>query len=317
MRKIFVITILGFAILSHAQSNYPKNSKEKKNNVKNVQSESIHEYQQPYKNISSTKLYSDNLVILRKRNSDSLAMDRKRSAQENLKNNQDTQLFHDRIEDKGNFLQFYDIKNKPIGKIIIGTSLETGNQLIINEKYLKSGISTPAIVSEKLKVISFKKDKKEGWQVGLKADISNFENFLLMRQELVLGLIVLTILIAEIFTSNEKKSIISPLAIILFAVHTVIGFLPLAEGSIFGGMFSFTAWDSKYLGECVLSAINISFPFPGIILGTLISLIILFISYFIGYRYKDDYFSKSGRVISIIFISLILFLILSQIFFYL
>ena len=35
MRKIFVITILGFAILSHAQSNYPKNSKEKKNNVKN------------------------------------------------------------------------------------------------------------------------------------------------------------------------------------------------------------------------------------------------------------------------------------------
>lgn len=93
MRKIFVITILGFAILSHAQSNYPKNSKEKKNNVKNVQSESIHEYQQPYKNISSTKLYSDNLVILRKRNSDSLAMDRKRSAQENLKNNQDTQLF--------------------------------------------------------------------------------------------------------------------------------------------------------------------------------------------------------------------------------
>ncbi len=100
MRKIFVITILGFAILSHAQSNYPKNSKEKKNNVKNVQSERIYEYQQPYKNISSTKLYSDNLVILRKRNSDSLAMDRKRSAQENLKNNQDTQLFHDRIEDK-------------------------------------------------------------------------------------------------------------------------------------------------------------------------------------------------------------------------
>ena len=87
--------------------------------------------------------------------------------------------------------------------------------------------------------------------------------------------------------------------------------------SILGGMFSFTAWDSKYLGECVLSAINISFPFPGIILGTLISLIILFISYFIGYRYKNDYFSKSGRVIAIIFISLILFLILSQIFFYL
>ena len=87
--------------------------------------------------------------------------------------------------------------------------------------------------------------------------------------------------------------------------------------SILGGMFSFTAWDSKYLGEHILSAINISFPFPGILLVTLISLIVLFISYFIGYRYKNDYFSKLGRVIAIIFISLIFVLILSQIFFYL
>ena len=45
--------------------------------------------------------------------------------------------------------------------------------------------------------------------------------------------------------------------------------------SILGGMFSFTAWDSKYLGEHILSAINIPFPFPGILLVTLISLIIL------------------------------------------
>jgi|GEM_PF-2702119 len=179
MRRIFIIIISGFAILSPAQSNHGKSSKEKKNNLKNVQSEIIYEYQKPYKNISSTKLYSDNLAILRKRNGDSLAMDRKRNAQENLKNNQDTQLFHDRIEDKGNFLQFYDIKNKPIGKITIGTSLETGNHLIINQKYLKSNIPTPAIVPEKLKVVSFKKDKKEGWQVGLGADMSNFENFLL------------------------------------------------------------------------------------------------------------------------------------------
>lgn len=179
MKKIFIIAILGFAILAHAQSNHAKNNKENKNNGKKEQSESIYEYQQPYKNISSTKLYSDNLAILRKRNGDSLAMDRKRSAEENLKNNQDTQLFHDRIQDKGNYLQFYDIKNKPIGKIIIGTSLETGNHLIINQKYLKSGVPTPAIVPEKLKVVGFKKDKKEGWQVGLKADISNFENFLL------------------------------------------------------------------------------------------------------------------------------------------
>ena len=80
--------------------------------------------------------------------------------------------------------------------------------------------------------------------------------------------------------------------------------------SIFGGMFSFTAWDSKYFGEHILSAINISFPYP------LISLFILFISFFIGYRYKNDYFAKSGRVISVIFISLIFFLTLNQVFFY-
>ena len=80
--------------------------------------------------------------------------------------------------------------------------------------------------------------------------------------------------------------------------------------SILGGMFSFTAWDNKYLGEHILSAINISFPYP------LISLVILFISFFIGYRYKNDYFAKSGRVISVIFISLIFFLALNQVFFY-
>lgn len=85
--------------------------------------------------------------------------------------------------------------------------------------------------------------------------------------------------------------------------------------SIWGGMFSFTAWDNKYLGEHVLSTINVSFPFPGILLVTLISLIILFISFFIGYRYKNHYFAKSGRVIAVIFILIIFFLLLSQLFF--
>ena len=80
--------------------------------------------------------------------------------------------------------------------------------------------------------------------------------------------------------------------------------------SIFGGMFSFTSWDNKYLGEHILSALNISFSYP------LISLVILFISFFIGYRYRNDYFAKSGIVISVIFISLIFFLILNQVFFY-
>jgi len=69
----------------------------------------------------------------------------------------------------------------------------------------------------------------------------NFENFLLMRQELVLIGIVLILLIAEIFTDKDQKGIITPLAITLFAIHTIIGFLPLAEGSIFGGSYNTSA----------------------------------------------------------------------------
>ena len=69
----------------------------------------------------------------------------------------------------------------------------------------------------------------------------SFENFLLMRQELVLVAVVLIVLIAEIFTSKEQKGIISPLAISLFSIHTIIGFMPLQEGSLFGGMYNTSA----------------------------------------------------------------------------
>lgn len=65
----------------------------------------------------------------------------------------------------------------------------------------------------------------------------NFESLLLMRHELILLLTIVLLLIAEIGTNDSQKSIISPLAIILFAIHTIIGFLPLHEGSLFGGMF--------------------------------------------------------------------------------
>lgn len=48
----------------------------------------------------------------------------------------------------------------------------------------------------------------------------------------------------------------------------------------------------------------------GMLLVTLISLVILLISLFIGYKYKNDYFAKSGRVIAEVFISLIVVLVL-------
>lgn len=72
--------------------------------------------------------------------------------------------------------------------------------------------------------------------------------------------------------------------------------------SIFGVMFSFASWDGKYLGEHILSAINISFPYG------LLSLIILFISYFIGYKYNNNYFARTGRRIAIVFSFLIIIL---------
>ncbi|HPM13194.1 MAG TPA: NADH-quinone oxidoreductase subunit N [Bacteroidales bacterium] len=68
----------------------------------------------------------------------------------------------------------------------------------------------------------------------------SFESLLLMRHELLLLLAIVLLLIAEIGTNDSQKSIISPLAIILFALHTIVGFLPLQEGSLFGGMFNTT-----------------------------------------------------------------------------
>jgi len=66
----------------------------------------------------------------------------------------------------------------------------------------------------------------------------NFGDLLLMRHELVLIGITMIVLIAEIFTNNNQKGIISPLALILFGIHTVIGFFPQLEGSLFGGSYN-------------------------------------------------------------------------------
>ena len=68
----------------------------------------------------------------------------------------------------------------------------------------------------------------------------NFQSLLLMRHELLLLLIIVILLIAEIGTNDSQKSIISPLAIILFVIYTIIGFFPIGEGTLFGGMFNST-----------------------------------------------------------------------------
>ena len=59
--------------------------------------------------------------------------------------------------------------------------------------------------------------------------------FLLMRQELVLLAVILLLVIFEIFIKN-KRSLVN-IGLVLFALHTLIGFIPLAQGEVFGGMF--------------------------------------------------------------------------------
>lgn len=65
----------------------------------------------------------------------------------------------------------------------------------------------------------------------------SLENFLLMRQELVLIVVILLLIIGETFSKEQHKRHLVGLAILLFTIHTIIGFFPIAEGFLFGGMF--------------------------------------------------------------------------------
>lgn len=68
----------------------------------------------------------------------------------------------------------------------------------------------------------------------------DFSSLLLMRHELVLTTILLLMIVAEIFVSEKNKKNLVTLGVILFAVHTAVGLLPLADGTLFGGMFKTT-----------------------------------------------------------------------------
>ncbi|REE80891.1 NADH-quinone oxidoreductase subunit N [Lutibacter oceani] len=65
----------------------------------------------------------------------------------------------------------------------------------------------------------------------------NLDSFLIMRHEILLLTITLLLLVGEIFISKTKKSSLVHLAIFLFGIHTVVGFLAIDESSIFGGSF--------------------------------------------------------------------------------
>jgi NADH-quinone oxidoreductase subunit N len=65
----------------------------------------------------------------------------------------------------------------------------------------------------------------------------SISDFLMMRQELILAIVALLVLIVEIILPEEKKKSIIPVALSLFAIVTIVGFIPGSEGKIFGGMY--------------------------------------------------------------------------------
>jgi len=65
----------------------------------------------------------------------------------------------------------------------------------------------------------------------------SWESLLLMRNEMGLLAVIILLLIFEIFSTKAQKGKIVSVAIVLFIIHTLIGFLPLNQGTLFGGMF--------------------------------------------------------------------------------
>ena len=69
----------------------------------------------------------------------------------------------------------------------------------------------------------------------------NLSDFLTMRHEMLLTIVALVLLIADLNLSAKRKPLVINLAIGLFFIHTVIGFLPSSTGILFGGMFRSSA----------------------------------------------------------------------------
>ncbi|HYW97443.1 MAG TPA: NADH-quinone oxidoreductase subunit N, partial [Bacteroidales bacterium] len=67
----------------------------------------------------------------------------------------------------------------------------------------------------------------------------NVASFSMMRHEVLLALAIILILIAEIFRKGDGKSV-RGFAMVLIALITAVGFLPVADGTIFGGMYRST-----------------------------------------------------------------------------
>ncbi len=65
----------------------------------------------------------------------------------------------------------------------------------------------------------------------------DFSNFLYMHQEAGLMIVFVLLLTYDIFASDRARKWYRPAAGTLFAIHTLVGFLPAPTGATFGGMY--------------------------------------------------------------------------------
>lgn len=68
----------------------------------------------------------------------------------------------------------------------------------------------------------------------------DIQYFTLMRHEILLTIAAVIILFAELFLKEGKKTSIINISLIVFAIATFIGFVPVEAGTLFGGSFQGT-----------------------------------------------------------------------------
>lgn len=69
--------------------------------------------------------------------------------------------------------------------------------------------------------------------------MENFSNFLLMREELSLIVLIVFLLVYDLIAGKKGMRYFQPIAIALLAVHTFIHIVPRPEVTAFGGMYSY------------------------------------------------------------------------------
>lgn len=68
----------------------------------------------------------------------------------------------------------------------------------------------------------------------------NFTSLMLMRQELLLTILTIMVVMIDLAVGDKKKDVVIGFALVLFSIITVVGFIQPGEGILFGGMYNST-----------------------------------------------------------------------------